>query len=147
MFKDKRGVWATICLFGDRAGEYKDCVQFETVDEARNKFIALEDPTGILFADMYLGGYDHWKALQSCRGLETELASWDEELEARLRCKALQGVKIMSVDSFQAAKFLVDRGWSKKSAGRPTKKDIAKETRVQTVMKLAYSDDNNRIKR
>lgn len=146
-FKDQVGRWVTIGLFGDRAAAYKGSIIWDAIDDARKDFIECGDPTGIVFADKFLGGYDHWKAIKESKGLEEEIAKWEEELEARIRSDALRGIKGMSVDSFQAAKFLMDRGWEKRGAGRPTKEQIEKETRIQSKMKDSYSADIVRIKR
>ena len=147
MFKDTRGVWITLGLFGDKANSYKDGIIWESVDGARKDYIECADPTGITFADKYLGGFEHWKAVRDCKGLELEITSWEEELEARIRSQALLGIKAMSLDSFQASKFLMDRGWEKRGAGRPSKEAVEKETRVQSKMKVSYLDDAKRIKR
>ncbi len=147
MFKDTRGVWITLGLFGDTATTYKDGIIWDTIKEARTAFIECGDPTGITFADKYLGGYEHWLAVRSSKGLELEITSWEEELEARIRSQALLGIKAMALDSFQASKFLMDRGWEKRGAGRPSKEAVDKETRVQSKMKVSYLNDINRIKR
>jgi hypothetical protein len=144
-FKDSRNVWATLSLFGDRAGPYKERVRFATFDEARVSFIDQEDPTGFLFSEKYLGGYAHWKALKAS-SLGPEIEAWEEELEVKMKCEALQVIKGMAAKQFQAAKLLLDRGWEKK-AGRPTKASVDKETRVQSKLKLAYDKDASRITR
>ncbi len=145
-FKDSKGVWLTLGLFGDKAGPYKKGIIFDTLDEARRKFIELEDPTGVLFADKYLGGYAHWKAVRASKGLCEDIEEWEEELEVRLRSKALIQIKNMSEVSFQASKLILDKGWDKK-AGRPTKEAVEKEVRVQSKIKLAYANSAKGIKR
>jgi len=146
-FKDNAGRWVTLGLFKDKAGSYKGSVIWDSVDDARKDFIACEDPTGIAFADQYLGGYDHWIQLKQSKGMEEDIAKWEEELEARMRSKALLGIKAMSEDHFQAAKFLMDRGWEKRGAGRPTNEQVQKEARVQAKIKDDYNADVIRIKR
>ena len=146
-FKDVKGCWLTLGLFGNTAGNFKKGVIWKHTDDARKAFIECADPTGVVFADKYLGGYEHWLAVKASKGLEVTIASWEEELEARMRSEALIGIKAMALDSFQASKFLMDRGWAKKGAGRPTKEAVAKETRVQSKMAVSYLNDVKRIKR
>ena len=146
-FKDPVGRWVTRGLFADKATDFKNCIIWQTMDEARKDFIACGDPTGIVFADKHLGGYDHWLALKSAKALETEITKWEEELEARIRSQSLLQIKEMSMDSFQASKFLMDRGWDKRAAGRPTKEMVEKETRIQSKMKESYDNDILRFKK
>lgn len=146
-FKDTRGVWATLSLFADRAGAYKDSIVFESVDEARKLFIATKDPTGITFADEYLGGYEHWKALLNCRSLELEMASWKEEMEVRLRSEGLKNIHAMAKESFQASKLIMEGKWDDRKAGRPSKAEVEKNIRVESKMKQEFNKDIARIKR
>lgn len=147
VFKDRRGVWLTLGLFGDRATTFKEGVIWDTVDDARKAFVECGDPTGIVFADTYLGGFEHWKTLRDSKGLEVEIASWEEELEARIRSDNLLNIKVMAKEQFQASKFLMDRGWEKRGAGKPTKEAVEKETRIQSKMRVSYLNDTKRIKR
>ena len=48
--------------------------------------------------------------------------------------------------SFQAAKWLSDRGWTKREPGRPTKSEALKETRMQERIKSEFSGDVIRMK-
>ena len=48
--------------------------------------------------------------------------------------------------SFQAAKYLADKGWEEKKAGRPTKAAVERETKQQAAMKVSVLEDYKRLK-
>ena len=146
MFKDPiKNTWITSGLFKETAGPNKSFILF-TVEEARKLFVQSGDPTGVVFADEHLGGYQHWKALKDCNPLKPYIAEWEEELEVRIRSKQLGNImKQADEGHFQAEKFLMDRGWEKRGAGRPSKEEVERETRVQSAIKNDYKADVARI--
>lgn len=145
--KDTMGRWVTSGFFKETAGENKSFVAM-TIEEARTRFIKCNDMFGIDFADKYLGGFQHWKAIQASPVMQPYVAEWKEELELRLRSLQLKRIASLSDEGqFQAAKFLMDRGWEKRSAGKPSKDEVARETRVQSNMAKDFKADFARIKR
>jgi len=124
MFKDVMNRWLTTGLFKETAKSPDTVIM--TVDEGRKRFVELKDMTGYKFASKYLGGYPHWKALESS-SFSSVLDEWKEELEVALRCEALCNIGVQADEGhFQANKFLADRGWQTRSAGRPSKEEVDK---------------------
>jgi len=140
-FKDTVGRFRTVSLFKETSLPPREYVIY-TMQEARILFVECEDPTGYKFATEYLGGWKHWLALKRSTKVNEFILEWEEELEVKLRSKAiLNMLKLSDGDKgYQANKFLIDGGWKQKKAGRPSKADIRKETRIQAK---AYSEFNN----
>ena len=136
VFKDVMGRWITSGLFKETAQANKSYIIF-TLEEARQAYIECRDVTGYLFAETHLGGYPHWLALKESPALQTYILAWEEELEVKLRSEALQSILLQSEvkeKGYQAAKYLVEGGWKKKVAGRPTKGAIKKESDIRARM-------------
>lgn len=121
---------------------------------ARRLFLECNDPTGYVFSQKYLGSYQHWlKLTESNAWFTKHLDSWLEELE--VRHKALGYQKITEVatgdtgQAFNAAKFLAKEGWEPKSQketrGRPTKKEVQKNLRIETELEKQLKDDLDRV--
>jgi hypothetical protein len=87
-------------------------------------YLELEDPTEYEFANTYLLGWRHWQKILGNKLLIKHVEEWREELEFKLRAK---GVKTMMLSAasgnYQASKWLVDRGWDVRGAGRPSKRE------------------------
>ena len=137
MYKDTMNRWLTTGLFHETAT--KEGTAIMSLDEGRKRFVELGDMTGYLFATKYLGGYPHWKALEAS-SFSSHIEDWREELEVKLRCESLSRIADeASHGHFQANKFLADRGWETRGAGRPTreevKKNVARESRVVEASK------------
>ncbi len=146
-FKDPQNRWVTVGLFRETCTTSDDYV-IMTLEEARQRFVDCGDITGIDFADKYLGGFQHWKAVQGSARLKPIIAEWMEELEVRIRSQQIKRIDSLAGEGqFQAAKFLADRGWEKRGAGRPSKEEVERETRVQAKMDKEFTSDIARIKR
>lgn len=147
-FKDSQNRWFTTGLFKETAVGDKAFVVY-TLDEAKKLYLDSEDITGYTFATNHLGGWHHWQALFNSPTLEPILREWEEELEVKLRSKAIMQItEIAKTEKgYQAAKFLADRGWKVRDAGRPSKAEIQKETRVQAKMYEEFGDNVLQLKR
>ncbi len=118
----------------------------------RRLYVELEDPTEYLFAETYLDGWEHWKKLSNSSFFQTYLKDWREELEIRLRAKALVRIKARAEantkDSLQADKTLLTGGWKteeEKTRGRPTKAKITEEADKLFKQRSEYDEDFERI--
>lgn len=131
-FKDTMNRWRTQSLFKETATMDKTSIVY-TMEEARKLFVATDDPTGYTFAIEHLGGWKHWLALRNSTPVNNHIEEWMEELEIKLRAGSLKNMLKLAVGDkgYQANKFLIDGGWKQKTAGRPTKAAIHKETRMQ----------------
>lgn len=107
----------------------------QTYPSLRKLYVEMEDPTEYEFAVKHLDGWIHWKKLSQASFFQEHLKEWREELEVRMRAKALNRMKTRatsdSKDSFAADKILLAGGWKtpeeKSNVGRPTKQKIVDE--------------------
>jgi len=126
MFKDKGNRWLTTGLFAETAAGNKEFI-IMTLEEGRERFVELKDMTGYKFANAHLGGYAHWKALENST-FHCHIEDWKEELEVAIRCESLERIASEAEGGhYQANKFLADRGWDVREAGRPSKKEVEKK--------------------
>lgn len=88
-------------------------------------YIEFEDPTEYDFANTYLLGWRHWQKLIGNKMLLNHVQEWREELEFKLRAKGVKNMMLSAASgNYQASKWLVDRGWDTRGAGRPSKAEI-----------------------
>jgi len=90
----------------------------EWKDQFRNLFIEIGDPTGYVFAEQYVeGGYRSWKKIANSFDAKSEIGEWMETLSVRLQAEAILNIA-KNRESFQANKWLADRGWDEKEDKR-----------------------------
>lgn len=109
-------------------------------------YLEIADPTEYEFANLYLLGWKHWKRLCENKAIRRHIDEWREELEIKLRC---QGVKSMMLSAasgnYQASKWLSDRGWESRGAGRPSKEEVEREKKFQARADEEYGADIHRL--
>ena len=110
-------------------------------------YLEHEDPTEYSFAAKYLLGWQQWKKICGNKQLLVHIDEWREELELKIRSQAVRDVIDMSAESgsFQAAKWLADKGYDKRPAGRPSKKEALKESRIKEKLNSEFEQDNVRL--
>jgi hypothetical protein len=142
-FKDSSNRWLKKGLFHEYATEPTGAIYH--IEDAKQLYMACRDITGYEFATRHLGGWQHWKAMKASPFMEPILKEWEEELEVSLRSEAIkQIVKTSETDKgYQAAKYLADRGWAIRSAGKPSKQEVQREARVESKM---YSEFDKVVK-
>lgn len=110
-------------------------------------YVEMEDPTEYEFANKYFLGWKHWQQICGSKIMMRYIEDWRAELEVKLRC---QGVKNMletaKGGNYQASKWLVDRGWATRQAGRPSKAEIEGEKAFQARVADEYAEDFKRLK-
>jgi len=161
VFKNTQGRWLTKALFFELSIGPRPYAVFTLKEEdhevdgvtywsLRKKFVDCEDPTEYEFANKWLGGWQHWLELQKCEEIAEHIDSWREERDVKMRSKGVRKlVELASAEeaSFQAAKWLADKGWEEKQKkGRPSKQDIAKETKKQVSSNNRVNADLERIR-
>ena len=111
-------------------------------------YLSFEDPLEYDFANEYLYGWKHWQRLVANQWCMKHIQEWRDELEVKIRSQAVKDIMDLSLnnDSFQAAKWLADRGWDKRGAGRPSKAEVQKEKNMQGRIAEEFSADVNRMK-
>ena len=110
-------------------------------------YIECADPTEYEFANTYLLNWKHWIRITDNKAVRKYIDEWRDELEVKLRS---EGVKRMIQSASlpggtQAAKWLADKGWSTRGAGRPTKAEVERELAIQSKVSDEYSADIYRL--
>jgi len=111
-------------------------------------FLKEEDPTEYVFATKYLLGWQHWKRLCQNKQLAEHFEEWREELELKIRSQAVRDMMNMCASensNYSAAKFLADRGWDKRAAGRPSKKEKEASLRIEERLADEFEQDIKRL--
>lgn len=111
------------------------------------------DPSGYTTSKRFFGDYGYWKYLQRVDWFRTAVATWDEELEAKLYAEGLSKIRELATGddskALQAAKYLADKNFSKKGGsvkrGRPSKEEIEGKTVELANEKAALASDLARI--
>lgn len=107
-------------------------------------YLELEDVVEYDFATKYLLGWNHWKRIQENKLFKDHVESWRDELELKLRSQAVRDILDMTADekSFQAAKWIADKGWQKLERGRPRTAEKIKEEALLKAIDEDYGDVN-----
>lgn len=110
-------------------------------------YLEHEDPTEYDFATTYLNSWKQWKKLCGNGEFKKHVEEWREELEVKLRSQAIRDIIDMTANeaSFSAAKWLADRGWEKRGAGRPTKQEQEKRYNQDRKLSDEFSEDFKRL--
>lgn len=109
-------------------------------------YLEMADVTEYDFANTYFIGWKHWKRLCDNKVIRSYIDEWREELELKMRAKGIkEAIKAAELGGFQAAKWLADRGWDNKGAGRPTKAEIEREKKFQARVSDEFSADVVRL--
>lgn len=110
-------------------------------------YLELADPTEYEFANKYFLGWRHWLRIAENKQIKSHILEWREELEYKLRSEAVKHmINSAKTGNYQASKWLVDRGWMTRPAGRPTKADIDSEKAFQARVNDEYAGDIFRLK-
>lgn len=153
---DERGKFRTTSLFLETYYDpvislftYKDedhVYQGKTFISLKKRFIEMEDPTEYEFANEYLCGWRHWQRFVENKYVRTHIDEWREELEFRLRAKATKQMHAAAASgNYQAIKWITDRGWVTRGAGRPTKAEVEREKNVAERLDNEFSADIIRL--
>lgn len=126
----------------DNDHEYNDKV----LPSIKRLYLEMEDVTEYEFANKYFLGWSHWQRICNNKVLRKYIDDWRVELELKLRARA---AKLMidqaSSGSYQAVKWLADRGWDVKKAGRPTREDVESEKKAMAKIESEYGSDVVRL--
>ena len=150
-FKDKMGRWRTTSLFQEWKDPGYDA--YFTIYEWKHNdplpclktlFLECGDPTEYLFATTVLGGWEHWQKLQKHRDLDVH--KWRDELELKLRAEGIQKqLELAKKGNGNAAKWVAEKGWSKRKAGAPSKEEVARETKIAAKLDESIEEDYERL--
>jgi hypothetical protein len=93
------------------------------------------DPTEYQFAMDVFGEYRIWKAISENHKIKPYVDSWREELEAKIRAKAIAQLTKQAEGNPTASRWLAEGNWNKKKSGPKTKAEAEKEERVSSGVK------------
>jgi len=132
-----------IYTFKDEDHEYKG----NTYYSLKRLYLEMEDPTEYEFANRYLLGWQHWQRLNENKAVAKHIAEWREELELSLRAQGIRAIIDQAADDkgFQAAKYLAEKGWDKRPAGRPSKNEALREKRLEARLEDEFKGDVVRL--
>ena len=139
------GSYSDFCIYTTKDWDYE--YKGKIYPSIKRLYLEMEDPTEYEFANTYFLGWRHWQRICDNRSLMPLVQNMRDELELKLRARAVQEIKLQAKQgSFQATKWLADRGWDKKAVGRPSKDDVTREARMQAEIHSMYESDAARLK-
>lgn len=112
------------------------------------------DPSEYTFALRYLDGWNHWEKLSKTRWFRPYVLKWRQELDLKIKAEALRRIisesKSNSKSSFQANKFLVEKGWGEfitgdKKRGRPSNLELESALKKELDLERQITQDFERI--
>lgn len=127
----------------DEDFEYKGAVY----PSLKRLYLEMQDAGEYEFATTYLLGWNHWQRLCNNKTILKHIEEWRYELELKLRSEAIKMIRAKAVTEkgINASKWLAERGWDKRGAGRPTKSEIEHERKFQADVVNLFEDDLKRI--
>lgn len=118
----------------------------KTYFSLKRLYLETNDPTEYEFATKYLLSWKHWQRLCDNKVLRAYIDEWREELEIKLRSKAVKKmIDSANKGGVQASKWLSDRGWAQRGAGRPSKAQVASEKAFMARVDSEYGADVIRL--
>ena len=150
--KDSMGRFLTQGLFLE-FGYNVDHAQYTLDDEdkeykgrlypsIKKQFIEYADVGEYDFANEFFLGWQHWNRLCANKQIAHHIDQWREELSMSLRGEGLRSmIEQAGSNSFQAAKFLIDKKWEVRSVGRPSKEATNKALEEERQLLKDYAGD------
>lgn len=152
-FKDDRGRFIVQGLFledsynADMAvftfdGEDK-LYKGKTYPSLKRLYLEHGDPKEYSFARKYLYDWKHWQRLCKNKVVGRHIEEWRKELELSLVSEGVSALIDLALNekSYQAAKYLADRGWDKSKVGRPSKEEVEGQIKKQAEEDQEFADD------
>lgn len=152
-FKDEKGRYIVQGLFLEDsynadlavytfAGEDKN-YKGKLFPSLKKLYLKEGDPEEYLFADKYLFDWPHWQRLCKNAVVGRHIEQWREELAHSLRAEGIATLIDLAINdkSYQAAKWLADKGWDVKKRGRPSQEEIDGHLKKEKELEKKYSDD------
>ena len=117
-------------------------------------YLETNDPTEYRFATTHLEGMYHWETLLACNWFKPYIERWRRELELRMKSESLARImseaRRASKESFQANRYLLEKGWEPKEGsssrrGRPSKEEVKQAASDLARADKTLSEDYSRI--
>lgn len=131
--------------------ERRNYTDDDTRPVLKEHYLASMDPTGYETAIKFLGSYDHWDyMMKSCAWFRDAVNQWKEELEVRLKSKAIAKIKEIAFSedkqSLAAAKYIATADYDKVDGrGRPSNVEIRGKLKEAIEISEADKADMERI--
>lgn len=127
--------------------DYDHTYKGRLIPSIKKLYLELADPTEYVFANKYLAGWKHWMKINENNMFTKHIQEWRDELEYKLRAASVaEMVKLSKEGNYQASKWLADRGWQTRQAGRPSKAEVDKQKKLDARIDDEYSADIVRLK-
>lgn len=157
LFVDDRGRYKTLSLFLEIAYDKDAIFTLKDYDHEYNGkmyyslkklFLEESDPTEYQFATKYLAGWEHWQRICNNKVLSQHIEKWRVELELKLRSEGVAWIvkSARKKQNWLAAKFLAEKGWELRNAGRPSKEEIEKNLAIETKIQNEFDEDIARLR-
>lgn len=157
MLVDDRGRYKTLSLFLEIAYDKDAIFTLKDYDHEyegkmyyslKKLYLETSDPTEYRFATTYLAGWDHWQKICNNKVLAQHIEKWRVEMELKLRSEGVERIikSARSKGNWLAAKFLAERGWETRAAGRPSKDEVEKNIAIEAQIASEFEDDVARFK-
>lgn len=157
MLVDVRGRFKTLSLFLEVAydkdaiytlKDYDHDYEGKVYPSLKKLFLEASDPTEYTFANQHLAGWDHWQKICANKLLAQHINRWRVELELKLRSEGVQWIikSARKKQNWLAAKFLAEKGWEVRIAGRPSKEEVERNIAVESQIQSEYDDDIARLR-
>ena len=105
-------------------------------------YLEIGDPTEYEFAEQCFINWAHWQRICENKAVLAYIQGWRDELEVKIRSVAVkQAMAHAASGSYPAAKWISDRGWKTRGAGRPSAEEVQRETKIAARVADVYSAD------
>ena len=146
---DKKNIWPKFRLYGSVQNE-------EDLISCEDTFVEIGDPTGYMWAEKYLGTYDHFRYLMDkCSWFREAYSTWLDTLKTKLIAESIYKIREIatseSPQALVAAKYLAGIEWENKNKGdgskrgRPSKEEVKGELKKQVKILEEEAQDMERI--
>jgi hypothetical protein len=111
-------------------------------------YLECGDPKEYTFANKYLYDWDHWQRVTRNSLLRVHVDKWREELELSLVSEGVSALIDLALNekSYQAAKYLAERGWDKRPRGRPSQDEVSEEIKKRADIESSFDEDFKLLK-
>lgn len=136
--EDKYNTDLAVYTYDGEDKEYKGVVY----PSLKRLYLDMGDPKEYLFANEYLYDWPHWQRLCSNAVIGRHIEQWRTELDLSLEAEGVATLVDLATNekSYQAAKYLADKGWKVKGRGRPSKADIENELKKAAKEQEEFSE-------
>jgi hypothetical protein len=111
-------------------------------------FMDIGDPSEYQFANAVFEDWEQWNRICKNKVLSSQLRipAWRAELEVKIRSLGItENIQAAREGNVQSAKWLAEKKWSNRTAGRPNKQEVAKEMSIEKAIQSETDDELSRL--